>query len=279
MKVLDAKVDWRESFDNPPDLEVLVDEIPTDLEYDYIWGKTYTAIWYAQKDGYVSFFAHPFKWKFKMGGGRWSSEQHPKNCPHCGGMIDKDYLYSNFVEAGTSEFGLLCQHDDHLIDVKVLDGKGYAGREFNLKHVSGNTATIVGPWSSNCAQIRKLGLGNVYPVSITEDPEVMERGHTFTFCSITREKIIAAAKKANVNLIELDPRVATQMSSTMGDDQMAIFGKTGGLFPSLSPYEMAKPRRTRSDGWKRKTYVEEIHTLHNIGEISMNSAIERKENG
>ena len=60
MKVLDAQVNWRENYDNLPNLQVLVDEIPSDdLEYDYLWRKTYIAIWYAQKDGYASFFAHP----------------------------------------------------------------------------------------------------------------------------------------------------------------------------------------------------------------------------
>lgn len=61
MKVLDAKVDWKEQYGNDPKLQVLVDSIPSSNEMVYESALN-DELWYAEKGGYVSFYAgHPDK--------------------------------------------------------------------------------------------------------------------------------------------------------------------------------------------------------------------------
>ena len=54
MRILDARVDWREDVANDPRLEVLVDEIPdrSELRFEHE-----DDLWVAIEDGYVEFFA------------------------------------------------------------------------------------------------------------------------------------------------------------------------------------------------------------------------------
>lgn len=61
MRVTDAKVEWNEDVANNPRLQVLVDEIPPTESMVFQSAKN-KQIWYAEKDGYVRFFAgHPEK--------------------------------------------------------------------------------------------------------------------------------------------------------------------------------------------------------------------------
>lgn len=53
MKILDAKVDWVKDYDNHPNLVVLVDKMPDHEEL--VYNET-NNVYYAIKDGYVSFF-------------------------------------------------------------------------------------------------------------------------------------------------------------------------------------------------------------------------------
>lgn len=54
MRVLAARVDWKDGFGNAPRLEVLVDEIPPieAMEFEHRGG-----LWYAEQDGFVRYFA------------------------------------------------------------------------------------------------------------------------------------------------------------------------------------------------------------------------------
>ena len=54
MRILDARVDWREDVANDPRLEVLVDEIPDRSELRF---ENEDELWVAIEDGYVEFFA------------------------------------------------------------------------------------------------------------------------------------------------------------------------------------------------------------------------------
>jgi hypothetical protein len=54
MRILDARVDWREDVANDPRLEVLVDEIPERSELRF---ENEDELWVAIEDGYVEFFA------------------------------------------------------------------------------------------------------------------------------------------------------------------------------------------------------------------------------
>jgi hypothetical protein len=54
MRILDARVDWREDVANDPRLEVLVDEIPDRSELRF---ENEDELWVAIEDGYVEYFA------------------------------------------------------------------------------------------------------------------------------------------------------------------------------------------------------------------------------
>jgi len=52
---LAARVDWKEEYLNDPKLRVLVDEIPSRSELRF--ERHDDGLWYAEKDGYVEYFA------------------------------------------------------------------------------------------------------------------------------------------------------------------------------------------------------------------------------
>jgi len=54
MRVLDAAVDWKERYGNPPKLQVLVDEVPDRPELRF---RHEDGLWVAIEDGYVEYFA------------------------------------------------------------------------------------------------------------------------------------------------------------------------------------------------------------------------------
>lgn len=131
MEVLDARVDWKEGYGNPPKLQVLVDETPdrSDLRF-----RTEGGIWYAEHDGYAEYYS-------------WSG---PGN-----------------------------------------EG-GFSGRCLKVQSVDGEEVLLKGPWSSRAGCVNLRGLGPVVDVSLTTDPETLERGHTFRSRSLT----LPAAKQA-----------------------------------------------------------------------------------
>ncbi|MFP8954429.1 hypothetical protein ACLI4Z_15890 [Natrialbaceae archaeon A-arb3/5] len=74
---------------------------------------------------------------------------------------------------------------------------GFAGRNYTITTVDGKEVTLRGPWSSRASAMNKVGFGPCVPVRITTEPEVLERGFTFTSRALTLE----AAKRA-VDLAE-----------------------------------------------------------------------------
>lgn len=113
MNILDLKIDWSPKFDNTPSVQVLVDEIPTDLVYI-----DRHPFYFAEKDGFVSFFYY----------------QKP--------------------------------------------GDGYGGRAFDIETDKG-PKVLKGPWSSNSDAMYAAGFPDTISVSITDDPQTLQRGFTF----------------------------------------------------------------------------------------------------
>lgn len=64
-------------------------------------------------------------------------------------------------------------------------GEGFAGRHFNLTMIDGSEVTLKGPWSGNSMGANKRGWPLCREVSITDDPEVWERGYTFSASVVT----------------------------------------------------------------------------------------------
>lgn len=130
MKVLDAKVDWFEEYDNEPSLKVLVDRVTPLEEFVYekkeVGGNSYFL--YAEKDGDVSYFY-----------------------------------------------------------VDPSDTRGFGGRSFQLNVKGEGVVTISGAWSSRASVANSLRFGPCVDVSITDDPEAFQRGHTFTAGAISLE--------------------------------------------------------------------------------------------
>jgi hypothetical protein len=58
MKPIECSVNWYEKYANDPELQIIVDKLPRqeDLRYKHIDIGT-TELWFAEKEGYVSFYA------------------------------------------------------------------------------------------------------------------------------------------------------------------------------------------------------------------------------
>lgn len=58
MKALECSVEWYEKYANDPELRIIVDELPNqeDLRYKHI-DLGANELWFAEKEGYVSFFS------------------------------------------------------------------------------------------------------------------------------------------------------------------------------------------------------------------------------
>lgn len=65
--------------------------------------------------------------------------------------------------------------------------QGYGGAIFKGKLEDGTEFSVRGPWSSNPGAMKKLFGVDTMDVSITDDPEVWERGYTFYAGHITVE--------------------------------------------------------------------------------------------
>lgn len=65
---------------------------------------------------------------------------------------------------------------------------GYGGRHFDLKMTNGMTETLRGPWSSRAGCVNRAGFPHCIEVSITDEPDVWERGYTFMAGALTVEK-------------------------------------------------------------------------------------------
>lgn len=103
----------------------------------------------------------------------------------------EDYVYE---KKGPMYFGLV----NGIAQFKFYNGpgRGYGGATFNLKMKDGSVATLKGPWSSNASAMTSYGFPATTEVSLTDDPKVWERGHTFFGgYSITIEALAEACKR------------------------------------------------------------------------------------
>lgn len=83
------------------------------------------------------------------------------------------------------------------------DTRGFGGRAFTLNMEDETEKVIKGPWSSRAAVYNDLVPGpDCVDVSITDEAEVFERGHTFRAGSILLGKATEAAELAGVILEE-----------------------------------------------------------------------------
>jgi hypothetical protein len=60
-------------------------------------------------------------------------------------------------------------------------GEGYGGRKFVISMLDGSSRTLIGPWSSGAYASNSVFKDHLCTdCSITDDPQVMQRGHTFS---------------------------------------------------------------------------------------------------
>lgn len=164
MLITGASVDWKLFYDNAPQFSIVVDQIPDrdDLVYQEKNG-----IYYAEKDGYVSFLYY-----------------------------DKP-------------------------------GNGYGGQHFDLHMQSGETKTLIGPWSSRAGAVNSVGFGPCLDVSlaIADNRKPYESLTKYTFYSghITLDLALQAAKLANCQLV-IDLEQNNVNSNASGQQKEAIDG-------------------------------------------------------
>lgn len=151
MKAQEIRINWMTGWGNSPRAQILVDEIPEGLRYQKLGGK-----YFAEKDGYVSFFA----WR------------------------------------GTPD-------------------RGFGGAKFHITLTDGEEVTLVGPWSSGSGAMMKAGFSHCMEISITADPEVIERGYTFFSGCVTTEWLEDSFKR-------LRPSLALEMYDIAGLDHYQI---------------------------------------------------------
>lgn len=72
--------------------------------------------------------------------------------------------------------------------------EGYGGRHFDINMMDGSQKTLIGPWSSCSSVMNDAGFTPCTEVSITDDPEVWKRGHTFFAAAATVEILEPAMK-------------------------------------------------------------------------------------
>lgn len=82
-----------------------------------------------------------------------------------------------------AEYGAYVHFTLHDGDPEKQDG--YGGARFDLKMKDGTTKTLHGPWSSRAGVVNAKGFGPCMDVSMTNKPEVMERGYTFCAGAVT----------------------------------------------------------------------------------------------
>jgi len=81
---------------------------------------------------------------------------------------------------------------------------GFYGRHFDIITKDETKVTLLGPWSSRSSAMNKEGFTPSLEVSITEDPEVMKRGHTFYAVAVTVELLRPVLEKMGERLVEID---------------------------------------------------------------------------
>ena len=134
MKILNARTVNYTRYANDPRIEILVDRIPEphEMRYDAMACRdgdtSISTAYFAENDGYVSFFIH-----------NWQNQ------------------------------------------------RGFGGAMFPLHMNDGTIREVVGPWASRSDIMDDLGFTPSIEVSITDKPDVYERGWTFMAGHITKE--------------------------------------------------------------------------------------------
>lgn len=79
------------------------------------------------------------------------------------------------------------------------NGKGFYGRHFPILMEDGTPMVLKGPWSSNSGDMNKH-FPHSMEVSLTDEPEVMEKGHTFWAGKLLVEKAAEAVARLRPEL-------------------------------------------------------------------------------
>lgn len=125
-------------------------------------------------------------WRYKYG-----------NSPDIKILVDEipdDLVYEVMTLAGNSE--LYFAEKDGYVNFYSYKGpdNGFGGKSFELNLGNGESVILIGPWSSRTGVMNKF-----FPpsreVSMTTNPEVMEKGITFSSGYVTVELLREAMKK------------------------------------------------------------------------------------
>lgn len=81
-------------------------------------------------------------------------------------------------------------------------GDGYAGRTFPINVKDEGMVDLIGPWHTQASHVNALGFGPCMDISITEEAEVWERGHTFYASACTVGLIREICGQRGIHLIK-----------------------------------------------------------------------------
>jgi len=185
MKVLKANIDWHEGFDNEPRLQVLVDK----MNYDKLKYEPFPITRISGLSGEQAAIVGTSDYTFK----------------------GRDTVLYYAANKGLVRFLYHDPQNEH----------GYDGNVFQLILTNGETIKIKGPWSSRAGVVNQLVPDDpnlqCVDVSITDKPEVFEKGFTYPSGTIS----LKLAKDAIMYLNNIHDRFSYILSETYcGSDRV-----------------------------------------------------------
>lgn len=120
--------------------------------------------------------------------------EHVLNDPELKILLDRfaesdRFLYTKDGGIYYAEFGAVVRFYAHFGKTPEENQGGFGGARFELTMIDGTKITLVGPWTSRAGAVHSQGFGPCLDVSLTDDPEVMKRGHTFSVGHVTVKSV------------------------------------------------------------------------------------------
>lgn len=155
--------------------------------------------------------------------------------------------------------GLYYGQEGGYVDYLYYDkpGEGYGGRKFVLKMVDGSYKEMIGPWSSGSYAVNGHGLHFKYKearpeaeavpclnCSITSDPKVFERGHTFYSGNVTLTIAQEAAKMCECYLV-MEVEMHKDQFFPASEWEQVEPETIYTIHPSMDPYRIVKPSQVK----------------------------------
>ena len=167
------------------------------------------------------------------------------NHPRLHVLVDREPKLSDFKFECKRHY-YFAEHDGFVqfFAHDIKDHGGFGGDEFELNMKDGSVVKLVGPWSSRCSVMNKLGFTPSFEVDYVADPIAWDKGYTFVAGAMTINKVREAIELANS--YEACPAYLIPNGHWNMHDDMTM--DEWSWVVSINPHRYAKPA---GDGVKR----------------------------